>query len=151
MNNTSLTPSVCDKSPKVTIIGAGNVGKTLAQRIIEHNLAHVCLLDIIEGLPQGIALDLMEARGLELHNRHIFGTNNYLDTANSDIVVITAGVARKPGMSREDLLQINAKIVTQAVKTSYKYSPNAFYLVITNPLDVMTYLAWKATDLSPRE
>ena len=146
-NNVCLNPSLCDKSPKVTVIGAGNVGKTLAQRIIEHNLAHVCLLDIVEGLPQGIALDLMEARGLELHNRQIIGTNDYVDTANSDIVVITAGVARKPGMSREDLLQINGGIVSQAMQKSYEQSPNALYLVITNPLDIMTYLAWKATDL----
>jgi malate dehydrogenase len=149
MSSVSLKSSVYDKSPKVTIIGAGNVGKTLAQRVLEHNLAHVCLLDIVEGLPQGIALDLMEARGLELHNRHIVGTNDYADTANSDVVVITAGIARKPGMSREDLLQINGKIVTQAVKLCFQHSPNALYLVITNPLDVMTYLAWKATNLEP--
>lgn len=149
MSSVSLNPSVCDKSPQVTIIGAGNVGKTVAQRVLEHNLAHVCLLDIVEGLPQGIALDLMEARGLELHNRRIVGTNDYIDTANSDVVVITAGIARKPGMSREDLLQINGKIVTQAVQQCFQYSPNALYLVITNPLDVMTYLAWKMTNLPP--
>ena len=149
MSSASLNPSVFDKSPKVTIIGAGNVGKTLAQRILEHNLAHVCLLDIVEGLPQGIALDLMEARGLELHNRHIIGTNDYTDTSNSDVVVMTAGIARKPGMSREDLLQINGKIVTQAVQQCFEYSPNALYLIITNPLDVMTYLAWKTTNLQP--
>lgn len=140
---------VCSKIPQVSIIGAGNVGKTLAQRIIERNLANVCLLDIVEGLPQGIALDLMEARGLELHNRNILGTNEYLDTANSDVVVITAGIARKPGMTREDLLKINAKIVTDAAQKCLVYSPNALYLVITNPLDVMTYLVWKATNLPP--
>ena len=149
MSSASLNHSVFDKSPKVTIIGAGNVGKTLAQRILEHNLAHVCLLDIVEGLPQGIALDLMEARGLELHNRHIIGTNDYTNTRNSDVVVMTAGIARKPGMSREDLLQINGKIVTQAVQQCFEYSPNALYLIITNPLDVMTYLAWKTTNLPP--
>lgn len=149
MDKICLTPSMCDKSPKVTIIGAGNVGKTLAQRVIEHNIAHVCLLDIVEGLPQGIALDLYQARGLESHNRYIVGTNDYIDTANSDVVVITAGVARKPGMKREDLLQINGKIVTEAIQKSIQYSPNAFYIMVTNPLDVMTYLAWKATDLAP--
>ncbi len=149
MSNVSLSSSVCDKSSKVSIIGAGNVGKTVAQRVIEHNLANVCLLDIVEGLPQGIALDLMEARGLELHNRRIVGTNDYIDTENSDVVVITAGIARKPGMSREDLLQLNGKIVTQAVRECVKYSPNALYLIITNPLDVMTYLAWKTSGLPP--
>jgi malate dehydrogenase len=147
VNFTSLSPSVCDTSPKVTIIGAGNVGKTLAQRVIEHNLAHVCLLDIVEDLPQGIALDLMEARGLELHHRQIIGTNNYADTSNSHVVVITAGIARKPGMSREDLLLRNGKIVTQAVQECVKYSPDALYIIVTNPLDVMTYLAWKTTNL----
>ncbi|MGI0480218.1 malate dehydrogenase [Geminocystis sp. CENA526] len=135
--------------PKVSIIGAGNVGKTLAQRIVEHNLADVCLLDIVEGLPQGIALDLMEARGLELHTRNVIGTNSYEDTANSDVVVITAGIARKPGMSREDLLKINAKIVTEAAQKCVNFSPDALYLVITNPLDVMTYLVWKTTNLAP--
>ena len=144
-----LHPSLCSKSPKVSIIGAGNVGRTLAQRIVERNLADACLLDIVEGLPQGIALDLMEARGLELHNRHVVGTNDYIDTAHSDVIVITAGIARKPGMSREDLLQCNGAIVTQAARECFKYSPNALYVIITNPLDVMTYLAWKTTELPP--
>lgn len=147
----SSVASISYKSPLVSVIGAGNVGRTLAQRIAEHNLADVCLLDIVEGLPQGIALDLTEARGLELHNRKITGTNNYADTTDSDIIVITAGVARKPGMSREDLLKINAKIVTEAAEKSIIHSPNAVYMVITNPLDVMTYLAWKATKLSPKK
>ena len=148
MTRVSLSPSVCDKSsPKVSIIGAGNVGRTLAQRVVEHNLAHVCLLDIVEGLPQGIALDLMEARGLEGHNRKIIGTNDYLDTSHSDIVVVTAGMARKPGMSREDLLIRNGKIVIQAVQECVKHSPDALYIIITNPLDVMTYLAWKTSNL----
>jgi malate dehydrogenase len=144
-----MTEFVCKTKifPKVSIIGAGNVGKTLTQRIVEHNLADVCLLDIVEGLPQGIALDLMEARGLELHTRNVVGTNNYEDTANSDVVVITAGIARKPGMSREDLLKINAKIVTEAAQKCVIFSPDALYLVITNPLDVMTYLVWKTTNL----
>ncbi|BAQ62833.1 malate dehydrogenase [Geminocystis sp. NIES-3708] len=145
--NKSLTLPVCSKIPKVSIIGAGNVGKTLAQRVIEHNLADVCLLDIVEGLPQGIALDLMEARGIELHNRNIIGTNEYQNTIDSDVIVITAGIARKPGMTREDLLKINAKIVTEAAQKCFIYSPDALYLVITNPLDVMTYLVWKTTDL----
>lgn len=145
-----MTKFICKTKdfPKVSIIGAGNVGKTLAQRIVERNLADVCLLDIVEGLPQGIALDLMEARGLELHTRNVVGTNNYEDTANSDVVVITAGIARKPGMSREDLLKINAKIVTEATQKCVNFSPDALYLIITNPLDVMTYLAWKTSNLA---
>jgi malate dehydrogenase len=147
----SLTPSLipCD-SPLVTVIGAGKVGSTLTQRIAEKNLANVVLVDIVEGLPQGIALDLTEAQGIELHNSTIIGTNDYADTAGSDIVVITAGLARKPGMSRDDLLHINAKIVTEAAKKTIAHSPNAIFLVITNPLDVMTYITWKATGLPPQ-
>ena len=137
-------------SPRVSVIGAGHVGRTLTQRIVEKNLADVVLLDILEGLPQGIALDLVEARGLEYHNRSVLGTNNYSDTANSDIVVITAGLARKPGMSRDDLIHTNAKIVTDIAKQTLIYSPNALYLVITNPLDVMTYLVWQSTGIPPQ-
>ncbi|MEC4812642.1 MAG: malate dehydrogenase [Scytonema sp. PMC 1069.18] len=137
-------------SPRVTVIGAGKVGTTLAQRIAEKNLADVVLLDIIPGMPQGLALDLMEARGLELHNRHIIGTNDYKETSGSDIVVITAGSPRKPGMSRDDLLLKNAKIVVEAANKAIAHSPNAIYIVVTNPLDVMTYLVWQATKL-PRD
>ncbi len=144
-NSSDFLPSC--KSVQVTVIGAGNVGKTLTQRIAEKNLADVVLLDIIEGLPQGIALDLMEAQGIELHDSQIIGTNKYEDTAGSDIVVITAGLARKPGMSRDDLLQVNAKIVYESAQNAIKYSPNAIFMVITNPLDVMTYLVWQATQL----
>ncbi len=135
------------QSLRVSIIGAGNVGRTLAQRIVEKNLADVVLLDIVEGLPQGIALDLMAAQSLELHDSQVTGTNNYEETADSDVVVITAGRARTPGLSRDDLRQINAKIVVNTAKEAIKYSPNAVFLVITNPLDVMTYLVWKATGL----
>ncbi|MBE9221521.1 malate dehydrogenase [Cyanobacterium stanieri LEGE 03274] len=143
----SIYLSSCNKLAKVSIIGAGNVGRTLSQRLIERNLADVCLLDIVEGLPQGIALDLTEAQGLQSHHCEIMGTNDYADTKDSDIVVITAGVARKPGMSRDDLLKINAKIVTEATQKSLHYSPDAIYLVVTNPLDVMTYLVWKTSGL----
>lgn len=142
-----LSSPVFCKSPRVTIVGAGRVGSTLAQRIAEKNLADVVLLDIVEGMPQGLALDLLEARGLELHNRQISGTNNYADTANSNIVVITAGFPRKPGMSRDDLLKINAKIVVEAAKNAIAYSPHAIFIVVTNPLDVMTYLTWQVTGL----
>ncbi|MBD2447912.1 malate dehydrogenase [Nostoc sp. FACHB-152] len=133
--------------PRVTIVGAGRVGSTLAQRVAEKNLADVVLLDIVEGMPQGLALDLLEARAIELHNRQIVGTNNYADTAGSEIVVITAGLPRKPGMSRDDLLRTNAQIVVEAAKNAIAHSPNAIFIVVTNPLDVMTYLAWQATGL----
>ncbi len=149
MSSFPNSPIVCNL-PRVTIVGAGRVGSTLAQRIAEKNLADVVLLDIIAGMPQGLALDLMEARGIEIHNRQIIGTNNYADTSGSQIVVITAGLPRKPGMSRDDLLKTNAKIVVEAAKNAIAYSPNAIFIVVTNPLDVMTYLAWQATGL-PRD
>ncbi len=144
-------PPVGCQSPRVTVIGAGNVGRTLTQRIAEKNLADVVLLDIVEGLPQGTALDLMSAQGLELHDSQIIGTNDYADTADSDIVVITAGLARKPGMTREDLMQTNAKIAVEAAQKALVHSPNAMFIVITNPLDVMTYLVWKTTNLPHRQ
>jgi malate dehydrogenase len=131
----------------ISIIGAGKVGSTLAQRVLEKNLADVVLLDIVEGAPQGIALDLMEARGLEGHDRQIVGTNDYAQTANSDIVIITAGRPRTPGMDRDDLLKINAKIVVDAAKKAIVASPDAILILITNPLDVMAYLAWQVTQL----
>lgn len=144
-------PLIACATARVTIIGAGNVGSTLAQRISEKNMADVVLLDVIEGRPQGLALDLMEARGVERHDRAIIGTNKFEDTANSNIIVITAGIPRKPGMSREDLLKINGKIVWDVAKQAIHYSPNAVLIVVTNPLDVMTYIAWKATGLPARQ
>jgi malate dehydrogenase len=134
-------------STRVSIIGAGKVGSTLAQRIAEKNLADVVLLDIVEGWSEGIALDLMQARGVERHDRQIVGTNNYADTANSNIIVIAAGIPRKPGLNREDLIKINAKIVTESAQQAIAHSPEAILIVVTNPLDVMTYLAWEATGL----
>jgi malate dehydrogenase len=138
------------QSLRVCVIGAGNVGRTLTQRIAEKNLADVVLLDIVEGLPQGVALDLMAAQGIENHDSFVIGTNNYEETAGSDIVVITAGRPRTPGMSRDDLIGINSKIVFDAATKAIRYSPNAIFIIITNPLDVMTYLAWKATGLPPQ-
>jgi malate dehydrogenase len=134
-------------SPKVSIVGAGNVGSTLAQRIAEKDLADVVLLDVVSGRPQGVALDLMEARGLEGHDRQIFGTVDYADTAESDIVVITAGLPRKPGMTRDDLMQTNAQIVAETTQQAIAHSPNAIFIIVTNPLDVMTYVAWKVSGL----
>lgn len=132
---------------RVSIIGAGNVGSTLAQRIVEKNLADVVLFDIVAGRPQGVALDLMEAAGIEGHSRKLTGTNHYADTADSDIVVITAGLPRKPGMTRDDLLKTNTQVVRDAALGAIAHSPNALIIVVTNPLDVMTYVAWQVTQI----
>jgi malate dehydrogenase len=129
------------------VIGSGNVGATVAQYVAEKDVADVVLIDIIEGMPQGKSLDLMEAAPVHGHDRKLFGTNDYKDTKDSDIVVITAGIARKPGMSRDDLLKTNAKIVQGCTKEALKNSPNAIFITVTNPLDVMTYLTWKTTNL----
>jgi len=134
---------------QVTVVGAGNVGSTLAQRILEHNLANVVLVDIVSGRPQGVALDLSQAAGSEGHNRTIVGTNDYQDTAKSDIVVITAGLPRRPGMTRDDLTQVNGKIVADTLRQALAVSPHASVIIVTNPLDVMTYLAWKVSGLPP--
>jgi len=130
---------------KVTVIGAGNVGATTAQRIAESGLADVVLIDIVEGLPQGKGLDLAEAAPVMGHDAHIIGTNNYDDTANSDVIVVTSGIARKPGMSRDDLLNTNAGIVRSVVNESTKRSPDAILVVVTNPLDAMCHVALKAS------
>ncbi|MUL38376.1 malate dehydrogenase [Gloeocapsopsis dulcis] len=143
----STSSQLVSSSPRVTIVGAGKVGSTLAQQIGEKNLADVVLLDEVEGLPQGLALDLMEAKGISQHSRQFIGTTNYTDTAGSDIVVITAGQPRKPGMSRDALLKTNAKIVVETATNAIAYSPDAILIVVTNPLDVMTSLAWQATQL----
>jgi len=137
-------------TPRISIIGGGKVGSTLAQRVLEKNLADVVLLDVVKGMPQAIALDLMQARGMEHHTRQIVGTNDYTDTIGSDVVVITAGSPRKPGMSRDDLLKINALIVVEAAQKAIAHSPDALLIVVTNPLDVVTYLAWQTTNLPPR-
>lgn len=144
-----FSPPTC-VNRRVSVIGAGRVGSTLAQRIAEKNLADVVLLDVLSGMAKGIALDLMEARGVENHDREIIGTDDYKDTAGSDVVVITAGSPRKPGMNREDLIKINAGIVTNAAKQAIANSPDAILIVVTNPLDVMTYLAWEACGLPER-
>ncbi|BBC25122.1 malate dehydrogenase [Pseudanabaena sp. ABRG5-3] len=135
------------RSPKVTIIGAGNVGGTLAHRIVENGLADVVLYDIVLGKPQGLALDLMQTQAIVNHDRQIIGTNNYSDTQNSDIIVLTAGLPRKEGMSRNDLLRINASIVKDAISQAITQSPEAILIVVTNPLDVMTHYAWQVSGL----
>ncbi|MBI1978166.1 MAG: malate dehydrogenase [Candidatus Omnitrophica bacterium] len=129
--------------PKVTVVGAGFVGATTAERIVEKGLANVVLVDVVEGMPQGKALDMMESAPIEGFGTTIVGTNSYEETKDSDIVVITAGLARKPGMSRDDLQAKNAEIVSGIVKEVASRSPKAILIVVTNPLDIMTYLAWK--------
>jgi len=132
---------------KISIIGAGMTGSTAAHWLAERELADVVLVDVVEGMPQGKGLDLLEAMPIIGKDASIVGTNDYADTKNSDIVIITAGVARKPGMSRDDLLTINAGIVGKAAIETLTYSPNAFYIVLTNPLDTMAYLTLKKTGL----
>ena len=136
---------------KVTVVGAGFVGSTCARRIVEKDLADVVLVDVVEGLAQGKALDLMESAPIEGFQAKITGTNDYADTKDSDIVVITAGIARKPGMSRDDLQQTNAKIVSEVVKSIVSQSPEAILIVVTNPLDVMAYLSLKVSGFSPEK
>jgi malate dehydrogenase len=130
---------------KVSVIGAGNVGATAAQRLAEKELCDVVLIDIIEGLPQGKALDLAEAAPIETHDARLTGSNDYAASANSDIVIITAGIPRKPGMSRDDLLNINAGIMNSVTKEVAKLSPDAILIVVSNPLDAMCHVAYETS------
>lgn len=130
---------------KISVIGAGNVGATCAQRIAEKGFADVVLLDVIEGVPQGKALDILQSAAVLKFGGSITGTNSYEDTAGSDVVVITAGAARQPGMSRDDLLNTNMKIVTQVVEGVARTSPKAIIVMVTNPVDAMTTLALKVS------
>jgi malate dehydrogenase len=135
---------------KVTVVGAGHVGATLVQRIAETRFADVVMLDVVEGVPQGKGLDLLEAGPVMRYDSRVTGTNSYDETAGSDIIVITAGLARKPGMSRDDLLAANGEIVKKVAVETGKRSPGAFMIVVTNPMDVMAYVAMKACGF-PRE
>ncbi len=128
---------------KVSIIGAGNVGATAAHWIASKELADVVLVDVAEGIPQGKALDLLEAMPIEKCDVHVTGSNGYEETANSDIVVITAGIPRKPGMSRDDLLHTNFKIMSDVVGKVVEFSPNCILIVVSNPLDAMAQAAFK--------
>jgi malate dehydrogenase len=133
---------------KVTVVGSGNVGATAAHWIAAKELADVVLIDIVDGVPQGKSLDLLEAMPIEKRDVSIVGTNDYADTANSDIVVITAGIPRKPGMSRDDLLNTNHKIMQDVVGKAIKYSPNCIIIVVSNPLDAMAQAAFKMAGFS---
>jgi malate dehydrogenase len=130
---------------KITVIGAGNVGATCAQRLAERGYADIILLDIIEGMPQGKALDLLESGPVVGFDSNVIGTNSYSDTAGSEIVVITSGVPRKPGMSRDDLVLTNMKIVKGVTEEVVKVSPNCIIIVVSNPLDAMAQLAFKVS------
>ena len=135
---------------KISIIGAGMTGSTTAHWLAERELADLVLVDIVEGMPQGKALDMLEAMPIIGKDVEIVGANDYAATKGSDIIIITAGLPRKPGMSRDDLLSANAEIVGTAATETLKYSPDAYYIVLTNPLDTMAYLTMKKTGL-PRE
>jgi malate dehydrogenase len=135
--------SVVNRRPKITVVGAGNVGASVAQYAVEKELGDVVLVDVVEGIPQGKALDLAQAGPIHRYDAAIVGSNGYDETANSDIVVITAGLARKPGMTRDDLLFKNAEIVGSVVEQVVRRSRNAILVLVTNPLDAMVQLAWK--------
>ncbi|UCG80170.1 MAG: malate dehydrogenase [Desulfobacterales bacterium] len=130
---------------KVTVVGAGNVGATVAQRLAEKELAHVALIDIVEGLPQGRALDLQEAAPLEKHDARVIGANTYEASEGSDLIIITAGLPRKPGMGRGDLLATNARIVKSVIEQAAPLSSNAILIIVTNPLDAMCHVAFQAS------
>ena len=130
---------------KVTVIGAGNVGATAAQRLAEKELCDVVLIDIVDGVPQGKALDLTEAAPIEKHDAHLQGSNGYAESAGSDIVIITAGIPRKPGMSRDDLISTNAGIMKSVTKEVAALSPEAVLIIVSNPLDAMCHVAYEAS------
>ena len=130
---------------KVTVVGGGNVGATAAQRLAEKGVADVVLVDIVEGMPQGKTLDLMQAGPVEKHDYKLIGTNDYGPSENSDLVIITAGIARKPGMSRDDLIKTNMKIVSDVTEEVARLSPDSVLIVVSNPLDAMCHVAYKVS------
>jgi malate dehydrogenase len=132
---------------KITIIGAGNVGATAAHWALARKLGNIVLLDIMEGIPQGKALDLWQSGPLDSYAGTVIGSNDYADSADSDVVIISAGLARKPGMSRDDLLAINVAIVKSCAEEAVKHSPNCFMIVVTNPIDAMVHTAFKVSGL----
>lgn len=136
---------------KITIIGAGNVGATCAHWAAAKELGDIVLLDVVEGLPQGKGLDLQQAAPIERFDSRITGANSYAAAAGSDIVIITSGIARKPGMSRDDLLSTNLKIVRSVTEQALKASPDAVFIVVSNPLDAMVHATWKASGLPTRQ
>ena len=136
---------------KVSVIGAGNVGATVAQQVVQHDLADVVLVDVVKGMPQGKALDLLQAAPVLGYSRTVTGSNDYADIADSDAIVVTAGLARKPGMSRDDLVAKNTAITRDVARNIMTYSPESFIIVVTNPLDVMCYVMLQMTGLPRRK
>jgi malate dehydrogenase len=139
------------KRSKITIIGAGNVGASCAHWLASWKVGDIVLVDVVEGVPQGKALDLSQSGPIEGYDLSIIGTNDYSATSGSDVVIITAGIARKPGMSRDDLLATNCRIVKSCAESAVKYSPDAVFIVVSNPLDAMVYTTWKVTGLAPHK
>lgn len=135
---------------KITVIGAGNVGESVAAYASAEELGDIVLVDILEGIPQGKGLDMFEASPVLGVDTHVVGTNDYEVTRGSDVIIVTAGIARKPGMSRDDLLSTNVKTVGDVAEKAAKVSPDAIMIVVSNPLDAMVYTAWKKSGLSPR-
>jgi len=131
---------------KVTVVGAGHVGATAAQRLAEKELCDVVLIDVIEGVPQGKALDLAEAAPIEKHDANLIGSNKYEASERSDVVIITAGIPRKPGMSRDDLLNTNAKIMESVIEQIVRFSPDTVLIIVSNPLDAMCHVAYKTSN-----
>ena len=136
---------------KISVIGAGNVGATTVQRLAELELGEIVMTDVVEGLPQGKALDLMQAGAIKGYDTSILGSNDYADIADSDLVIITAGIARKPGMTREDLIKTNSKIIVEVSKNIAKYAPESIVMNVTNPLDIITYVAMKSTGFETKK
>lgn len=134
---------------KISVIGAGDVGASLAQCLVKKDFADVVLLDIIEGLPQGKALDIYQSSPITGFSSKITGTNDYQDTTGSEVVIITSGIGRKPGMTRDELLEINSKIVSEVTRNATRYSPGCIIIVVTNPVDTMTYLSLKVSGFTP--
>ena len=134
---------------KVSIIGAGNVGASCAQRIAERGYADIVMVDIVEGLPQGKVLDILESAPIINFDSHLIGTNDYEETANSDVVIITSGLSRKPGMTRDELLLANMNVVVEVIRNVVKYSPNCIIIMVTNPVDVLTHSAIEVSQLPP--
>jgi len=139
------------KRPKISLVGSGNIGGTLAHLIMLKELGDVVLFDITDGVPQGKALDISQSAKVEGSNANISGTSSYEDIASSDVVIVTAGFPRKPGMSRDDLLKTNAGVIKQVAQGIKKYAPNAFVIVVTNPLDAMVYVMQKETGFDPKK
>lgn len=139
------------KRNKISLIGSGNIGGTLAHLIALKELGDIVLFDISEGVPQGKALDISQGNSIERVNAKISGTNDYKDIENSDVIIVTAGIPRKPGMSRDDLIEVNTKVIKSVGENIKKHAPNAFVIVITNPLDVMVWVMKEATGFNPNK